>query len=269
MNARLNATLNMPLAIPLDVKLMNMATTAMALGCALLVIAALVWWLLRLPLFALAGITVTGDVEHNNVVTLRANVTPKLNGNFFTVDLAQARKVFESVPWVRHAVVQREFPNRLRVHLVEHQPAAFWGPEGEGRMLNQQGEVFEANLGDLEDEDLPTLQGPDNQSAQVLAMYRALASVFKDLGLPMEGLELTARGSWRAHLGKRAVVEMGRGTPEELKARLQPFVQTLPSVASRNGRKVAALESADLRHENGYALRMRGITTVDPQQVKK
>jgi len=40
-------------------------------------------------------------------------------------------------------------------------------------------------------------------------------------------------------------------------------------VASRNGRKVAALESADLRHENGYALRMRGITTVDPQQVKK
>ena len=72
-----------------------------------------------------------------------------------------------------------------------------------------------------------------------------------------------------AHLGKRAVVEMGRGTPEELKARLQPFVQTLPSVASRNGRKVAALESADLRHENGYALRMRGITTVDPQQVKK
>ena len=39
MNARLNATLNMPLAIPLDVKLMNMATTAMALGCALLVIA--------------------------------------------------------------------------------------------------------------------------------------------------------------------------------------------------------------------------------------
>ena len=55
MNARLNATLDMPLAIPLDVKLMNMASTAMALGCALLVIAALVWWLLRLPVFALAG----------------------------------------------------------------------------------------------------------------------------------------------------------------------------------------------------------------------
>ena len=269
MNARFHASLDMPLAMPLDVKLMNMASTVMALGCGLLVVAALVWWLLRLPLFALAGITVTGDVEHNNVVTLRANVTPKLNGNFFTVDLAQARKVFESVPWVRHAVVQREFPNRLRVHLVEHQPVAFWGHEGEGRLLNQQGEIFEANLGDLEDEDMPLLQGPDNQSAQVLAMYLELAPVFQALTLPMEGLELTARGSWRAHLGRRAVVEMGRGNPEELKARLQPLIQTLPSVAARFGRKVAALESADLRHENGYALRMRGITTVDPQQVKK
>ena len=269
MNARFNATLDMPLALPLDVKLMNMASAVMAMGCALFVVAALVWWLLRLPLFALAGITVTGDVEHNNVVTLRANVTPKLSGNFFTVDLSQARKVFESVPWVRQAVVQREFPNRLRVHLVEHQPAAFWGHEGEGRLLNQQGDIFEANLGDLEDEAMPLLQGPDTQSAQVLAMYRELAPVFQALAMPMEGLELTARGSWRAHLGKRAVVEMGRGTPDELKTRLQPFVQTLPSVAARYGRKVAALESADLRHENGYALRMRGITTVDPQQVKK
>ena len=94
MNARFNATLDMPLALPLDVKLMNMASAVMAMGCALFVVAALVWWLLRLPLFALAGITVTGDVEHNNVVTLRANVTPKLSGNFFTVDLSQARKVF-------------------------------------------------------------------------------------------------------------------------------------------------------------------------------
>lgn len=269
MNARLHASLDMPMVLPLDVKLMNMASTAMAVGCALLVLAALVWWLLRLPLFALAGITVTGDVEHNNVVTLRANVTPKLNGNFFTVDLAQARKVFESVPWVRQAVVQREFPNRLRVHLVEHQPAAFWGQEGEGRLLNRQGEVFEANLGDLEDENMPWLQGPDNQSAQVLHMYRALAPVFEELSLPLEGLELTARGSWRAHLGKRTVIEMGRGQADELKQRLQPLVQTLPSVAARYGRKVAALESADLRHENGYALRMRGITTVDPQQAKK
>jgi cell division protein FtsQ len=40
-------------------------------------------------------------------------------------------------------------------------------------------------------------------------------------------------------------------------------------VASKLGRKVTALEVADLRHDKGYALRMRGVTTIDPQQVKK
>jgi cell division protein FtsQ len=47
------------------------------------------------------------------------------------------------------------------------------------------------------------------------------------------------------------------------------LVRTLPQVASRLGRKVSALEAADLRYDTGYALRMRGVTTVDPQQVKK
>ena len=39
----------------------------------------------------------------------------KLKGNFFTLDLAEAKRVFESVPWVRQAVVSRVWPNRLTV----------------------------------------------------------------------------------------------------------------------------------------------------------
>ena len=75
---------------------------------------------MRLPAFGLRGITVTGDVAYNNAVTVRANVAPRLSGNFFTLDLASAREVFETLPWVQHAVVQREFPNRLRVVLRTH-----------------------------------------------------------------------------------------------------------------------------------------------------
>lgn len=76
---------------------------------------------------SIAGITVTGDVAHNSALTLRANVTPRLTGSFFTVDLAQTRQAFEAVPWVRRAVVQRDFPNRLKVSLQEHQAVALWG----------------------------------------------------------------------------------------------------------------------------------------------
>jgi hypothetical protein len=38
--------------------------------------------------------------------------------------------------------------------------------------------VFEANVGDVEQDDLPRLRAPmPGQSAQVLAMYRSLASL--------------------------------------------------------------------------------------------
>lgn len=256
------------LQAPFDVKLMNTAATALFAAGIALVLAAILWWALRHPLFSIAGITVQGDVAHNSAVTLRANVAPRLAGNFFTVNLAAARQAFEDVPWVRTAIVRREFPNRLRVRLEEHRAVALWGSESESRLLNSFGEVFEANSGDVEPDQLPRLAGPDGQAAQVLAMYQAIQPLFEPLDLVVERVSLTARGSWQLELDTGAVMELGRGTTGEVTARTQRFVQTLNQVTSRYGRRPEALVSADLRHGNGYAVRLRGVgTTADA--VKK
>jgi len=255
--------------VPFDVRLMNATATMLYAAFLVFLLAGTVWWALRHPLFAIAGITVRGDVTHNNAVTLRANVAPQLAGNFFTLNLASAREAFEAVPWVRRAVVQREFPNRLRVRLQEHQPVALWGAEGEPRMVNNFGEVFEVNAGDVESEDLPRLDGPKDQAPQVLAAYRALKPLFEPLDLGIDRLSLTARGNWQLALDTGAAIELGRGTPEELVARTQRFVSTLTQVASRYGRRPEALLSADLRHSDGYALRLRGVGTTSADAVKK
>lgn len=255
--------------VPFDVKLMNFAASALFSACLVLLMAAGMWWALRHPLFAVAGITVQGDVAHNSAVTLRANVAPRLAGNFFTVNLDAAREAFESVPWVRRAVVRREFPNRLRVQLQEHRAVALWGAESESRLVNNFGEVFEANAGDVEQDGLPRLAGPDPQSAEVLAMYVALKPLFAPLDLSVERLALTARGSWELELDTGAVVELGRGTDPEVMARVQRFVQTLTQVASRYGRRADALVSADLRHGDGYAVRLRGVGTTGGDAANK
>jgi cell division protein FtsQ len=124
---------------------MNITATVLFAACGLLLAAALGWWALRHPVFAIGGITVLGDTTHNNVATLRANVAPRLAGNFFTVDLQQARAAFESVPWVRQAVVRRQFPNKLRVDAAGTRAEAFWGADSESHLVNTYGEVFEAN----------------------------------------------------------------------------------------------------------------------------
>ncbi len=218
-------------------------------------------WALNSPGFAIRSIVVAGDVQHNNALTIKANATPKLAGSFFTMDLARARQAFEAVPWVRSATVRREFPNRLKVFLQEHQAVALWGSESDSRLLNSFGEIFDANQGEIEHENLPRLAGPDGQAKTVWAAYASLKPAFEALDLEIDQIELSGRGSWQIRAGNGAQVLLGRGSEQELKERVSLFLGTLTRVAARYGRKPEALESADLRHTDGYALRLRGVTT--------
>ncbi len=260
-------TKNLP--APMDVKLMNMTASLLFVAFALMVVGALAAWASRHPVFALRGIAVSGEVTHNNAMTLRANVAPRLSGTFLTMDLTAARLVFEAVPWVRHAVVRREFPNRLKVLLQEHQAVAYWGVEGESRLVNSFGEVFEANVGEVEQDALPRLTGPDGQAAQVLAMYQTLQPLFDARDMALEQIELTGRGGWRARLDTGATIELGGGSVAEVLARTQGFLKTLTQVAARYGRTPEALETADLRHQDGYAIRLGGVTTLTADAQKK
>ncbi|RUP35428.1 MAG: FtsQ-type POTRA domain-containing protein, partial [Curvibacter sp.] len=201
-----------PLAVPLDVKLMNLTASVLFMGCVALVVAAGGWWVLRHPAFSIGSLSVQGEFTHNNAVTLRANVAHKLVGNFFTVDLRQVREAFESVPWVRHAAVRRQFPNQLQISLEEHVPVALWGPESGSGMLNSFGEVFEANVDDVDQDDLPRLYGPAGQSVEVLDMYGRLRPILKQVELDLAELELTPRGGWRATLDSGAMIELGSGS---------------------------------------------------------
>jgi cell division protein FtsQ len=255
--------------LPLDIKLMHAVATGLFVALLLMALGAVLVWAVRLPVFAIRGVSVVGDVSHYNAITLRANVMPHLKGNFFTLDVIAARKVFETMPWVRQAVVRRDFPNRLKVQLQEHQAVAYWGPEGDSRLVNSFGEVFEANLGELEQDDLPRLGGPDGQSATVLAMHRTLQPILTPIDVTLEQLELSPRGGWHARLDTGTTLELGSGDTAELVTRTERFVKTVTQATSRYNRTVEQLASVDLRHTDGYAIRLNGVSTVGVEDVKK
>jgi cell division protein FtsQ len=258
----LAATLPRP-PLPADVRLTQLTAHAVAAVAVLALCAAAAAWAARQPVFAVRSIRIEGDVHRNSVSTIRANAAPKLAGNFFTLDLARARAAFESVPWVRRAVVQRVWPDRLRVHLEEHRPAALWVDDnGNDRLVNTHGEVFEANVGDVEDESLPRLAGPEGTAAQMLSMARLVQSALAPLDEgDLQQLALSGRGSWRVVLEGGVTLELGRGTEAEVIDRTQRFVRTIAQVTGHYQRP---LLFADLRHPDGYAVRMKGITTIVP-----
>jgi cell division protein FtsQ len=248
--------------MPVDIRLMNaIAYAVLALVGAALIVAG-VLWLMRLPTFAFRVVRLEGDLSRNSISTIRANAMPKLKGNFFTMDLVKAREAFESVPWIKRAVVHRVWPGTLRVELVEHRAAAIWqDPDGTEKLVDAEGEVFEANVGDVEDDGLPSFRGPDGSSPRVLAMYQRLQPEFERLDMNVDGVALSGRGSWRVELDSGAEVELGRGDEAEVLARTDRFVRTVPQMTSRFQRPLAY---ADLRHIDGYAVKLKGVTTTLP-----
>lgn len=251
---------------PVDVRLMNATASLAFFGVFTLVCVALVFWLLRNPAFAITQVTVHGNPQHSSAASLQANVLSQLRGNLFTLELAQARKAFEQMPWVREAELRRGFPNTLEVFLQEHEPVALWdGPE-ESSMLNRYGEVFEANRGEVEHLNLPNLAGPREQSGHVLEMYHYLSGQMQRHAALQQSMQpvalyLTPRGSWQMFLANGAHIELGTGQQLQVGARLEDFWATLPQVLAPLGLKEQALEYADLRHRNGYAIRLRGVAT--------
>jgi cell division protein FtsQ len=99
-------------------------------------------------------------------------------------------------------------------------------------------------------------------------MYRRLQPMFAGLDTEVTGLRLSGRGSWKVDLDNGASVELGRGTPDEVVERTTRFVRTLPQVLHKFN---APLESADLRHAEGYAVKLKGLSVAadakQPQQA--
>jgi cell division protein FtsQ len=252
--------------LPLDIRLMTAVTRGLVVVFVLMCVAAAGTWIARHPAWTLRGISVQGDLSHQNAVSLRAQLASpmrKLQGSFLTMDLQQVRSMFETVPWVRQALVQREFPNRLRVTLEEHVAVAWWGQSGSGQLVSRLGEVFEANPD--EGDGLPELVGPIEQAAQVWALYQSLSEEFGRLERSLVRLELNERGSWRAELDNGARIELGRGSPEDLMERTRRFTASVGQLAQRYP---GALQSVDLRYPNGYALRVQGVTTLSEDDPK-
>ncbi|WAC72985.1 cell division protein FtsQ/DivIB [Roseateles sp. SL47] len=260
-----------PPPVPPDIRLMNGVAALLFLAVTVGCLGLAFQWLVRQPFFAVGAITVEGDVSRNSTASLRANALPRLRGNFVTMNLRNARQAFEAVPWVRRATVQRVWPRKLLVRLEEHHPAAYWETKADNadadsdavvdtRLVNTFGEVFEANLGDVEDDDLPTLSGPAKTAAAMLAMWQKLDPLSRSkLNEGVERLDLSGRGSWKVTLEKGAVVELGRGTEADVVARYSQFMDSIPRIT---GRYHTSMISADLRHEQGYAVRLAGVTTV-------
>lgn len=229
-----------------------------ALALVLCTIAGLIWaaltWLVRQPAFAFREVVVTTSLSHASGAHLESVVREELAGTFFTLDLDRASGALSRVPWVRSVGLRRQWPRRLEIDVVEHEPLARWNDAG---LVDTRGDVFNADW----DGELPQFTGPDGQSSTVAARYREWSAMLAPLGLSIRTLALSPRGGWEISaavpaVGAHLTIELGRDDPS---GRLDRFVaahdRTIGALA-RAGRRI---EQVDLRYRNGFAARVPGF----------
>jgi len=199
--------------------------------------------LVRQPLFALREVRIEGELAHVTRAEIEAVVRGELRGNFFTLDLTQARAAFGRLPWVRQVAARRHWPGRLEVTLEEHRPLARWSDLA---LVNTHGEVFEAQYEGA----LPAFAGPDGSAKEIAIQYAYFQRVLQAIGRAPVQVSVTARRSWRVKLDNGLTLALGR---DNLESRLGSFVAVYESTIERMQRR---LDYVDLRYPNGFAVRV-------------
>jgi cell division protein FtsQ len=222
--------------------ILNRVANLLLVFAALLVAYGSVWWIVRLPMFALREVHITGEAHHVTRDQVQAIVNNELKGTFFTLSLPQLRRAFEKLPWVREVNLRRRWPAQLEVNVTEHVPLARWGNQA---LVNTHGEVFQAAF----DGRLPTFTGPAGTAKEISIQYEFFRRSLSPLGAPVL-VQLTPRRAWQVRLADGPTLELGR---EDIEARLGRYIQV-------HARTVAALKRridyVDLRYANGFAVRI-------------
>ena len=251
-----------------DIKMMNATSSALVALMALVLFASGLWWLTQRPMFTFRMIRIEGadiQLRHVNPLTVRGTALPRIHGNFFTANLETVRAAFETVPWVRRAMVRREWPNQLIVTLEEHIPLGTWGEDG--RLISTKGDLFTVNLDEAEEDgELPEFSGPEGSEKEVLARYQEMYQWFAPIDLAPESVHLSDRYAWMVRLDNGLTVDLGREqTKTTLKERVARLVGVYPQLVARLQDRI---QNVDMRYPNGLALRASGMVFV-PEPKKK
>ena len=249
--------------IPSDVKYLNFMSNILFGVFLVLMFVVGFQYYLNNKIKNLETMIVKGDVVHNDARTLRNHVTSNLRGNFYSIDLRSTKKTFEAITWINQAVVKRVYPNQISVRLTEFKPKAVWGAREDMRLVDDQGMIFEAGVEDDDYEGMPQLIGPESQGKIMLSMYDNLSDALSPLQTKLKVLELNVRGSWIATLEGGALIELGRGNDIDVIARANMFSMGAEKMLLKLNKKVMDMQYIDLRHSEGYAMRMHGVTTLD------
>ncbi|MFB0710361.1 cell division protein FtsQ [Buttiauxella noackiae] len=200
----------------------------------------------RLPL---SKLVVTGERHYTRNDDIRQSILALgPPGTFMTQDVNIIQQQIERLPWIKQASVRKQWPDELKIHLVEYVPIARWNDQ---HMIDAQGNSFSVPAERSAKQNLPMLSGPEGSEGEVLEGFRDMGAVLAKDKFTLKEAAMTARRSWQLTLNNGIKLNLGRG---DTMKRLSRFVELYPVLQQQEQADNKRISYVDLRYDSGAAV---------------
>ena len=201
-------------------------------------------WLAAPGRFPIRVVKIMASYRHVSQQTVRDTIGDTRNIGFFSVPLSTMKQRLLKLPWIANVSINRVWPDRLNIHIVEQQAVAHWNGVA---LVNPKGVVFAPAITTLP-KGLVQFNGPNDESVIMWDMYQQWQRLFNSQQLNIKQLSLSSRHSWTITLGTGLKVVMGSVSTD---ARLHRFLSIYPQLTANKKRLP---KRVDLRYPNGVAV---------------
>ncbi|WP_416261582.1 cell division protein FtsQ [Gibbsiella quercinecans] len=223
---------------------------------------AVVGWMQDASRLPLSRLVVTGERHYTTNDDIRQAILALGSpGTFMTQDVNVIQQQIERLPWIKQASVRKQWPDELKIHLVEYVPAARWN---DLHMVDAEGKSFSVPAERVGKQKLPLLYGPEGSEQDVLEGYRAMSSVLAANRFSLKMVAMSARHSWQLALDNDVRLELGR---DDRMGRLQRFIGLYPVLVQQGQAEGKRVSYVDLRYESGASVGWSPLPLDQQQQT--
>jgi len=195
--------------------------------------------------FPITHIKIFATYEHVSQENLQATISPYIHNGFFYLNVGGMKKQLLKFPWIYAVSVQREWPDTIKINVVEQHPILQWGQKA---LINPEGSLFTPSPSTFPKE-LPIISGPDEQVSEIFVLYQKMILLLEPLDLTIRKLILHPEHHWEILLSNNTLVYLKEVTPLQ---QIELLTNVYRKITADHEQ---APKSIDLRYQSGLAVR--------------
>lgn len=204
----------------------------------------------RNDVLVIETVQIEGEFKYLSKQNLKTSALPHVSGGFFSVNLDRVRDRLIELPWVEDVSIRRQWPNALRIRVMEKQPVAFWN---KNQLLSSKSALFTPDNID-QNLNLPVLSGPKGLHKEMLKALSRMEAWLADTGLTISRISQDERRSWTLFMESGMELRLGRSYQRQ---RLQRFVDVY---IQKLMNKKRTIKHIDMRYTNGLAVAWKNVS---------